>query len=46
MNNPQKKNAKPTMILASAHQGVARGEPMYAICAQSKVMRDIPIPWT
>jgi hypothetical protein len=24
----QKKNTKPTAMLASAHQGVARGEPM------------------
>lgn len=31
-------------MLASAHHGVARGEPMYAICAQSKVKMDIPRP--
>lgn len=27
-----------------AHQGVAKGEPIYAICAQSKVIIDIPRP--
>lgn len=45
-NNSQKKNTKPATMLASAHQGVARGDPMYAICDQSKVNKLIPMPWT
>ena len=40
----QKKVTKPIATLASAHQGVARGDPMYAIWAQSKVIRDMPKP--
>ena len=38
----QKKNTKPAATLASAHHGVASGEPIYAICAQSNVINDIP----
>ena len=34
---------KPTAMLASAHHGVARGDPMYAIWAQSNVRTLIPI---
>ena len=41
--NSQKKKTMPNAMFASAHHGVARGEPMYAICAQSKVMRDMPL---
>ena len=40
----QKKKRKPTAIFASAHHGVARGEPMYVICDQSNVMMDMPRP--
>lgn len=42
MRDLQKKKMKPTATLASAHHGVASGDPMYAICAQSKVIKDIP----
>ena len=38
----QKKNTKPAAMFASAHHGVASGEPMYAIWAQSNVIKDIP----
>ena len=40
----QKKNAIAAAMFACAHQGVARGEPMKVICAQSKVRTDIPSP--
>ena len=36
----------PNAMFASAHHGVARGEPMYAICDQSKVTSDMPSPLT
>lgn len=39
------KNKNPAATFASAHQGVASGEPMYAICDQSNVISDIPRPW-
>ena len=42
----QKKKTMPNAMLAPAHHGVERGEPMYAIWDQSKVMRDIPRPET
>ena len=36
----------PPRMFMAAQNGVIKGEPMYAIWAQSKVMSDIPIPWT
>ena len=42
----QKKNTMPAAMLSSAHQGVASGDPMYAIWLQSKVRIDIPRPET
>jgi hypothetical protein len=40
----QKNMTKPAPTLAAAHHGVAKGEPMYAICAQSNVIKDMPMP--
>ena len=40
----QKKKRKPAAMFASAHHGVASGEPIYAIWPQSKVIRDMPSP--
>jgi hypothetical protein len=35
---------RPPTTFAAAHQGVRRGDPIYAICAQSKVMGNSPRP--
>jgi hypothetical protein len=35
---------RPAMTLAAAQKGVIKGDPMYEICAQSKVKGNIPRP--
>lgn len=40
----QKKNAIDAAMFACAHHGVASGEPMNVICAQSNVSIDMPRP--
>ena len=46
IDDSQKKNTNPPATLASAHHGVARGLPRYAIWAQSNVTRLMPRPET